>query len=69
MQNFRILLKKRETLKDYFEICESDFRKVIRHVPTRWLSLFKAVDRDILSWRPIKSYFLALVTDECPADI
>jgi hypothetical protein len=59
--------KKRETLKECFEFCESDFREVIRHIPTRWLSLFKAVDRVILSWRPIKSYFLALVTDECPA--
>jgi hypothetical protein len=29
----------------------------------------KAVDRIILSWRPIKSYFLALGSDECPAAI
>jgi hypothetical protein len=61
--------KKRETLKEYFEFCESDFREVIRHVPTRWLSLLKAVDRVILSWRPIKSYFLALGSDECPAAV
>jgi hypothetical protein len=61
--------KKRETLKECFEFCESDFREVIRHVPTRWLSLFKAVDRVILSWRLIKSYFLALRSDECPAAI
>jgi hypothetical protein len=56
-------------LKECFEFCKSDFRGVIRHVPTRWLSLFKEVDRDILSWRLIKSYFLALVTDECPPAI
>jgi hypothetical protein len=52
--------KKRKTLKECFEFCESDFREVIMHVPIQWLSLFKAVDRVILSWRPIKSYFLAL---------
>jgi hypothetical protein len=61
--------KKRETLKECFEFCKSDFREVIGHVPTRWLSLFKAVDRVILSWRPIKSYFLALGSDECPEAI
>jgi hypothetical protein len=39
--------KNREMLKECFEFCESGFCEVIRHVPTRWLSLFKAVDRVI----------------------
>ena len=61
--------KKREELKECFEFCESEFHEVIRHVPTRWLSLFKAVDRLLLSWKPLKAYFLKLGSDDCPKAI
>jgi hAT family C-terminal dimerisation region len=57
--------KKREELKECFAFCESEFHEVVRHVPTRWLSLFKAVERLLLSWKPLKAYFLALGSDEC----
>jgi hypothetical protein len=60
---------RRENLKECFDFCEVEFRDVIRHVPTRWLSLYKAVDRLILSWTPLKAYFLAQGSDECTAAI
>ena len=63
---FSCSAKKREQLKECFEFCQSQFQEVIRHVPTRWLSLHKAVERLLLSWKPLKSYFLALGSDECP---
>ncbi|GFT64730.1 dimer_Tnp_hAT domain-containing protein [Trichonephila clavipes] len=48
-------LKKREDLKECFDFFESEYKEVIRHVPTRWLSLFKALDRMLSSWGPLKS--------------
>ncbi|GFW64737.1 uncharacterized protein TNCV_4450401 [Trichonephila clavipes] len=42
---FSCSAKKREDLKECFDFFESEYREVIRHVPTRWLSLFKALDR------------------------
>ncbi|GFV50807.1 uncharacterized protein TNCV_4237621 [Trichonephila clavipes] len=42
---FSCSAKKREDLKECFDFFESEYREVIRHVPTRWLSLFKTLDR------------------------
>jgi len=50
---------RRHELKDCFEFYESEFREVIRHVPTRWLSLFRALNRILLTWMPLKDYFLS----------
>jgi hypothetical protein len=57
---------RRENLQECFDFCQSEFHEVLRHVPTRWLSLFKAVERLLLNWEPLKSYFLAMGADECP---
>ena len=57
---------RRQKLKDCFEFYESEFREVIRHVPTRWLSLFRALDRILLSWMPLKTYFLSRGEEDCP---
>lgn len=63
---FSCSAKKREELKECFNFFESEYREVIRHVPTRWLSLFKALDRVLLSWGPLKWYFLEQGADNCP---
>jgi hypothetical protein len=60
---------RRENLTECFEFCQAEFHQVLRHVPTRWLSLFKAVERLLQSWEPLKTYFLALGSDECPRAI
>ncbi|CAG5038746.1 unnamed protein product [Parnassius apollo] len=57
--------KKRQDLKVCFEFYESKFKEVLRHVPTRWLSLFKALDRVLSSWGPLKKYFLELGVNNC----
>ncbi|GFU11385.1 DUF1758 domain-containing protein [Trichonephila clavipes] len=59
-------IKKREHLKECFDVFESEYREVIRHVPTRWLSLFKALDRMLSSWGPLKRYFIERGSDNCP---
>ncbi|GFX54488.1 dimer_Tnp_hAT domain-containing protein [Trichonephila clavipes] len=58
--------KKREDLKECFDLFESKNREVICHVPTRWLSLFKALDRTLSSWGPLKRYFIERGSNNCP---
>ncbi|GFW00638.1 uncharacterized protein TNCV_2283841 [Trichonephila clavipes] len=63
---FSCSAKKREDLKECFDFFESEYREVIRHVPTRWLSLFNALDRMLSSWGPLKRYFIERGSDNCP---
>ncbi|GFT82427.1 uncharacterized protein TNCV_4927801 [Trichonephila clavipes] len=63
---FSCSAKKREDLKEYFDFFESEYREVIRHVPTRWLSLFNALDRMLSSWGALKRYFIEQGSDNCP---
>ncbi|GFT08446.1 uncharacterized protein TNCV_2324631 [Trichonephila clavipes] len=63
---FSCFAKKREDLKECFDFFESEYREVIRHVPTRWLSLCKALDRMLSSWGPLKRYFIEQGSDNCP---
>ncbi|GFX99113.1 uncharacterized protein TNCV_2492941 [Trichonephila clavipes] len=65
-KEFSCSSKKREDLKECFDFFESEYREVIRHVPTRWLSLFKALDRMLSSWGPLKRYFIERGSDNCP---
>ncbi|GFW42400.1 uncharacterized protein TNCV_239971 [Trichonephila clavipes] len=63
---FSCSAKKREDLKECFDFFESEYREVIRHVPTRWLSLFNALDWMLSSWGPLKRYFIERGSDNCP---
>jgi len=66
---FACSAKKVDHLKTFFEEFDLEYRKIIRHVSTRWLSLFKCVDRLILNWPAIKGYFISLGKTECEAAI
>ncbi|GFS85023.1 uncharacterized protein TNCV_1306281 [Trichonephila clavipes] len=65
---FSCSAKKIEDLKECFDFFfESEYREVIRvTLPTRWLSLFKALDRMLSSWGPLKRYFIERGSDNCP---
>jgi hypothetical protein len=57
---------KSNALKSCFEYTENEYKTILRHVPTRWLSLFKAIDRLIVDLEGIKSYFLGVGEENCP---
>ena len=51
--------KRRETLKEFHIFVETEFHEILRHVPTRWLSLHPCIERILLSWKALSSYFLS----------
>ncbi|XP_031329485.1 uncharacterized protein LOC116170636 [Photinus pyralis] len=61
--------KKCEALKDCFEYLEIHYQKMLRHVTTRWLSLYSALDRLLRCWPAVKKYFLDLGEDNCDKNV
>ena len=51
--------KRKANLVQYCSFCDIDYRDVIKHVNTRWLSLEKAVYRVLQQYDGLKSYFLS----------
>lgn len=56
-----------EILKSCFEDLDMIYKDVLRHVITRWLTLFPAAERTMKNWPAIKKCFIKqgeLVTDK-----
>lgn len=51
--------KKTTELKEFFEWTETEWSEMLRHVPTRWLTLLPAIERLLTNLSPIKSYFMS----------
>ena len=51
--------KRKANLSEYCTFCDTDYRKIVKHVNTRWLSLEKATTRTLQQYDALKSYFLS----------
>uniref|UniRef100_H3AA92 DUF4371 domain-containing protein n=1 Tax=Latimeria chalumnae TaxID=7897 RepID=H3AA92_LATCH len=51
--------KKISELKEFFNFIETEYSEILRHVPTRFLTLLAAVDRLLKNWPVLKSYFVS----------
>jgi hypothetical protein len=50
--------KHTEELKTIFEFCGDDYKNLLCHVGTRWLTYCSAVKRFAKCWAAVTSYFL-----------
>ena len=51
--------KRKSNRKEYCVFCDTEYREIVKHVSTRWLSLEKAVGRVLQQYDALKSYFLS----------
>lgn len=51
--------KRKNELRSYNLFCDQEYRGMIKHVSTRWLTLELAVERSLKQYRGLKSYFLS----------
>lgn len=54
-----------ETLKDFCEEAEMQYKRMLGYSKTRWLALSPAVERILQMYSPLKYYFLS--QEKCPA--
>ena len=49
--------KRKNNLVSYCVFCDQEYRNIVKHVTTRWLSLERAVERALKQYASLKSYF------------
>ena len=64
--HFSTSAKRIESLKSCYEFTDNEFEAIRRHVPTRWLSLYPAINKLLTNSVPIKQYFVGIGTTDCP---
>lgn len=56
--------KRKEEFKDYCVFTETEAEKVVKHCPTRWLSLSKGIDKTLRMYDALLSYFTSHNTSD-----
>lgn len=51
--------KRKASLSEYCSFCDINYRKIVKHVNTRWLSLERATTRVLQQYDALRSYFLS----------
>lgn len=65
--HFSVSAKKRETLKQFSEFNDIEYKDLLHHVVTRWLSLNPCIERFLRNYLALLSYFRSL--RDCPQHI
>ena len=60
---FKRSVKRKATSRDYMAFTNTEVKKIIKHVTTRWLSLGRSLDRTLLQWDTLQPYFLSEFDD------
>ena len=63
---FSCSAKRADSLKEFCEFTSVQYKEILRHVPTRWLSLLPAIQWILECWPALKCYFLSLGKKDCP---
>lgn len=56
--------KRKEALRQFQEIHDVEFRKILKYVPTQWLSLGKCLTRVLDQWKPLLSFLHEVKKDK-----
>ena len=51
--------KQKGKLTEYFEFCDQEYQKILKHVSCRWLSLERCIERALKKFPSLKAYFLS----------
>ena len=51
--------KQKNKLAEYADFCDQEYRQIVKHMSTRWLSLEKSVTRTLTQYASLSSYFLS----------
>ena len=54
---------------EFADFCSVEYKIVLKHCETRWLSLGRAIDRVLKMWDPILSYFTSHEDVEKPGKV
>ena len=57
--HFKRSVKRKATLRENMEFTNTEVKKIIKHVTTKWLSLGKSVGRTLMQWEALRSYFIS----------
>lgn len=57
--HFKRSVKRKTSLSEYMEFPNTEVKEVIKHVSARWLSFVKSLERPLMQWEALESYFLS----------
>ena len=54
--HFRYSVKRVTAFQEYADFCDTEYKSILKHWETQWLSLRKSIQRTIHMWEPLCSY-------------
>ena len=67
--HFRNSVNRVVSLQEFAEFCCVEFKCILKHCETRWLSLRRAINRTLEVWDSLLSYFTSHVDVEKPGKV